>query len=130
MSRHKDFDQFFTERRQTVEPVTFRLGEEDYTLPGRLPAEIGLLAVRLAGNDGADTDLDASGVGRMLETLLGAEQYARLMKADIDISELMDLFAWIMEQYQDGVHAAEEAGPNPKAPATPGLKPESSKTGA
>jgi hypothetical protein len=121
MSRHKDFDAFFAEKRQTQkrEPITFDLVGKTYELPGNLPAEVGLLAMSIYRKEGAEADLPPEGVQQFLEAMLGPAQYAWLMGAGLDIEEALDLFTWILEQYKDSLSIGEQPG-NPPAPAQPG----------
>lgn len=127
MSRYNDFDAVFAERAQAVEPIVFRLGGEEYTLPGNLPAEVGLITLSLGNPGDTNTRVGLDGMGRLLGSILGKEQYARFLGTGIDSDQLLEIFQWVFAQYEDGV--LKEASGNAQAPAT-GRKRRSSKTGA
>lgn len=98
MTHYTNFDAFLDEVDSNESPEKgFALGEEQFTLPAVLPAKLILKMSRLG-----DSPQDAvRGMDLALQTLLGDEQYERILDLVPDGEKLVILAGKIMGLYQE-----------------------------
>lgn len=104
MSYH-EFNAFIAEAER-VAPHGFQIGEEQFTLPSELPAKIILKSMRLAGKEVAQEQV-LSFFDEFFTTILGKEQYDRLLDTGISFTVLQKLIEWIIQQYQEKTPATQ-----------------------
>lgn len=99
MTHYTNFDAFLDEVDSSESPEKgFALGEEQFTLPAVLPAKLMLKLSRL-GNSNQE---QLRGMDLVLQSLLGDEQYDRLLDLVPDMQKLMVLAGKIIGLYTAG----------------------------
>lgn len=100
----KDFDKFFREKNRRGR-IPFKLFDQEYSVPGELPAFVILKMSRLAKEnkengsdmDGAETVMELAG------DIFGRENVRYwIEEKDLTMPQLEDLIKWVMEEYGEG----------------------------
>ena len=117
--RYKDFDAFFAEK--AGKPVTFNFAGKEYRLSTELPASVGLECARMQSNLGSESNVPPDALEKMGKAVLGADNFDEIIAAGASMNQLGDILKWVMEEYQNGDHPAEDSSPgNAPAPDEPG----------
>lgn len=96
MSRFKDFDAARAEQHR--EPLTFRLGGEEFTITGVLPAGI-LLDIAAAQSSGNQEAMFGAVVGMWDQLVPPADQerFAAAIRR-VDLETMLALVEWVVEE--------------------------------
>lgn len=97
MSEYASFDSFIDEVEIDDRPKKgFALGDETFDLPDTLPAKLMLKLSRLSKSN----EDNLKGMDLVLSTLLGEEQYERVLDLVPDMEKLSVLAGKMIELYQ------------------------------
>lgn len=101
MTRVIDFDAFRAEQKQ--EPITLRIGGQDFELPAFVPASAAMDLVRLREEMGDNAEIPADRLMSIAIELLGGKaRFEALTSAtNLGLDELPALVRMVMEAYQD-----------------------------
>lgn len=96
MPRYRDFDAARAEQHR--EPLTFRLGGEEFTIDGALPAGI-LLDIAAAQSSGNQEAMFGAIVG-MWDQLIPQPDQERFAQAirKVDLETMLALVEWVVEE--------------------------------
>lgn len=98
MSEYTEFNAFIAEAER-IAPRGFQIGDKQFTLPAELPAKIILKSMRLAGKE-VEQEQVLNFFDEFFTTMLGSEQYERLLDTGIGFTALQKLIEWTIAQYQ------------------------------
>lgn len=101
-----DFDKKWKGEQGESEPITFRVGGHDFTVPGEPPAAV-FMRMWTRDSSGKLNPTPEEALSA-LEDRLGAEQYARLLSTGIRLPRLMEVQTWILDRY-NGMNEARES---------------------
>jgi hypothetical protein len=105
VSEYTNFDNFLDEVEINERPKKgFALGEETFDLPDIFPAKLMLKISRL----GKSNEDNLKGIDLILLTLLGEEQYERVLDLVPEMERLSVLATKIVEMYNPGTDSKNE----------------------
>ena len=108
-ARFKDFDAMVAEAKQ--QPLVFKYGGVNFSLPPECPAMVVLELMRLDSSN-PEADVDPETIINTLRSLLGEEQYGVLLETGISLSLLSDIVSWAIDVYKGDL-------PNTMTPPNP-----------
>lgn len=96
--RYRDFDEFWRSTEQI--PIRFTVRGQSFELPPDIPAKAAMTVAAIVGKYGeAESDLSESDMLAILESIMGRDQWARLLDTGIGLGELEDVVRWAAAQY-------------------------------
>lgn len=107
-NRHKDFDQFFAEKKK--EPVTLTIFGETHELAPALPAMVMLELIRMQKKHGDMGEVPESELISLALTIFSEELFEHLCKKGLDVEQLGELIKWAMSVYTGKSLDDSEAG--------------------
>ena len=108
----KAFDDFMAEAQvAAVEVKGFEWKDEKFTLPQDLPAKVGLQLLRRM-NASNTLEQQINNIEWLLTSILGKDDYERLLDTNISSPQLTRLMEWILKQYgMVAVDTTDESSP-------------------
>lgn len=95
MPRYRDFDA--AAEAAGKEPVTFSIGGRDYELPSDLPAEVVLVQMRRAQDDGS---VPQSAMYDWLQALVGEDNIDQMFADHVTWPQMEELLQFLMAEYK------------------------------
>ena len=98
MSKYKDFDKLFEEKRD--ESIDFKLRGREYSLPASPPFDVILQIERMIRSKAKDEILENSSFEHMCELLFGKKNLKHMRSDGVTMEELQSVFQWLWTIYQ------------------------------
>jgi len=112
--RTVDFDSFRAEQKE--EPIVFIIDQEEYFLPGSIPASLAVDVIRMQTKLSDDDEVPTEQVDSFGRSLFGPSIWELLLrKHRITVTELSPLLEQVMKAYTDDPKATADLEP----PTTP-----------
>lgn len=116
--RYADFDAAFAEREREADPLRIRLFEQEWDLPGSLPAGVLLKLSRYMAEGRTEKDLTYAESIDLAASMIPEEILQQWIAKGISEDQLGDIVMWALRQYTGQDDEPGEAA-EVEAPVTP-----------